>query len=290
MKKLLMFVVVIWVVSSGWSLAAEPVDSYVKSALSDIERYEKQFAGKTSANASTVKRSLKLLGLTRGRLDQSSNKSHESWVEADQRYKVLVDKLNGLLSGGDSANTPATEGAGNAQKTAPGAAQTAALAIDPVYQERVALVKEVEATAALYEANYQKALALVRMPKAATTDAELTRIARETLSQYDTVGEIKRLVINAEKQHRTKETSEEKFTDIDVSLSGTVTLSGTKTTYFYEWDQFQVATAEPVGDKYHIFYTTLKYFTSGATTTPLNRWIVSGRLQGCEIPKANIDK
>ena len=60
MKKLLMFVAVTWVVSSGWSLAAEPVDRYVKSALSDIERYEKQFAGKTSANASTVKRSLKL--------------------------------------------------------------------------------------------------------------------------------------------------------------------------------------------------------------------------------------
>ncbi len=86
------------------------------------------------------------------------------------------------------------------------------------------------------------------MPQAATEDAKLTAIAQKTLANYDYVGDVKRLVINTEKAHRTKTTSEEKFNDIDVSLSGTVTLTGTKTTYFYEWDEFQVATAEPVGD------------------------------------------
>jgi len=583
-----MSVLVCWALGSGWSLAAEPVDNHVKNALLDIERYEKQFAGKSSANASTVKRTLKLLTLTRQRLDGSTNQSHASWVEADKRYKALVTRLNQLVSGGGAASgqgaspdpgarkTPGPTGSGGRPKqmisqyrvrikkiardiesvtdtlnkggvkpfqdsgyvekfeasaqrfresiakyaefkddpdvvaataalgefenmmtfgrahaakelaelgdvqgrlratreqirqlrrpatpqepyeagelgqwltqlatVRPGAVQTyrplpvikqraylpdnrltveqggaydlkdvdrlerslidlvngidaevkafgehlervvagvkaglgyykgfdpadpsdqskhflsagradeiraqlakdrqtvaeaaqyaklisepsyqkrlalakavpapaearaepaaekqtaaeaageAKVISDPVYRERVALLKEVEATAALYEANYQEARRLVRMPKAATQDAELTAIARKTLASYDYVGEVKRLVINAEKTHRTKETSEEKYDDIDVSLSGTVTLSGTKTTYFYEWDQFQVATAEPVGDAYYVFYTTLKYFTSGATTTPLNKWIISARIQGCEIPEENIEK
>lgn len=158
------------------------------------------------------------------------------------------------------------------------------------YAARVALVTKVQATLDQYEANYQKARELVRMPKAATKDSKLTKIAKETLANYDYVGEIERMVINTEKVHRSKETSEEKYDDIDVSLSGTVTLTGTKTTYYYEWDQFQVATAEPVGGKYYIFYNTLKYFTQGASTTPLNQWIISGRLQSSEIPKANISK
>jgi hypothetical protein len=51
-----------------------------------------------------------------------------------------------------------------------------------------------------------------------------------------------------------------------------------------------VATAEEVGGSYFIFYNTLKYYTSGSATTPLNRWILSGRIQGSEIPEANIDR
>ncbi len=584
MKKLLIAVLVCWALGSAWSLAAEPVDNHVKNALLDIDKYEKRFAGKTSANASTVKRTLKLLSLTRQRLDGSPNKSHASWLEADKRLKTLVAKLNQFLSPGASkeAQAPpktaevkknpstgpprqmisqyrvrikkiardiqsrsdtmdkggvkpfqnaeyvsqlqksadsfrasiakyadfkddpdvvsATQalatfenmikfGRGHAAKelaelgdvqarlrainqrirqlkrpptpqepyeagelgqwltalanlrtaaaktyqplpairqraylpdtrltveqggaydlkdvdrlqrsliglakeidtevkafgehlelvvtnlhkglafykefdpadpsdqsnhfllagradeirarlakderTATEAAQYAKLIADPSYQrrlglakkappaakaggqpgpdkqaaakvaqqakptedvtyeKRLALVKEVQATAAAYEANYQKARELVRMPKAATQDAKLTDIAKKTLAGYDYVGDIKRLVINTEKAHRTKTTSEERYDKIDVSLSGTVTLTGTKTTYFYEWDEFQVATAEPVGDKHYIFYSTLKYFTSGASTTPLNKWIISARMQSSEIPEANISK
>ena len=98
---------------------------------------------------------------------------------------------------------------------------------------------------------------MVRMPKAATKDSKLMKIAKETLASYDYVGNIERMVINSDKVTRSEETSEIDFDDADVSLSGTITLSGTKTTYFYEWEQFQVATAEPVGNKYFIFYNTL---------------------------------
>lgn len=152
------------------------------------------------------------------------------------------------------------------------------------------LVQRIKAAQATYEANREKALTLIRMPKAATNSSKLRSIAKKTLANYDYVEDYERLVINTEKAHRSRETSETEIDDIDVSLSGKITASGTKTTWFYEWDQFQVATAEPVGDKFYIFYTTLKYYTSGANNTPLNKWIIGSRLQGCEIPEKNIDK
>lgn len=171
------------------------------------------------------------------------------------------------------------------------AAEYAQLLKHDNYEERVALLTRIEDVANKYENNHKRALELVRMPKAATTDSDLTDIALNTLKnpKYDYVGEIKRLVINTDKVRRSKKTTEAEFDKIDVSLSGTVTLSGTETTYFYEWDQFQVATAEPVEDKFYIFYTTLKYYTSGADRTPLNQWIISGRIQGSEIPEGNIN-
>lgn len=526
--------------------AAEPADNQIKGAIMDIERFEGQFLGATSANASAVNRSLKLLNLTRQRLDSSPNKSHPSWKEADQRYNALVAHMNNLINGGASSSAsaapaprpqvqqprttttsqasqpmisqyrvrikkiqrdiasvwdtmdkggvkpfqdpayvqkfetsaqrfqesidkydqwktdpdvvraqeelqklinminfgkdhaakelaelgdvqgklasiesqfrqlqqpptpqqpyaqgslaqwltglattrqaaakiyeplpvikeraylpnntgvvqsgaaydfndvirlenalvglvnnidselkkfsehltflmnhvreqvqyfttfdPADEndqvnqflGEGRADEvraqlndhllTVAEAANYAKLLNDPSFDERAKLHGEIQGILNNYEAQYQKARELIRMPEAASTDSKLTKIAKDCLAQYDTVGNIERMVINAPKKHLTKETSEEKFDDIDVSLSGTVTLTGTKTTWFYEWDQFQVATAEPVGDKYYIFYNTLKYFTSGASTTPLNRWVLSGRIQGPEIPKANINK
>jgi hypothetical protein len=171
------------------------------------------------------------------------------------------------------------------------AAEYAQLLKHDNYEERVALLTRIEDVANKYENNHKRALELVRMPKAATTNSDLTDIALNTLKnpKYEYVGEIKRLVINSDKVHRSQKTTEAEFDKIDVSLSGTVTLSGTETTYFYEWDQFQVATAEPVEDKFYIFYTTLKYYTSGAERTPLNQWIISGRIQGSEIPEGNIN-
>ena len=158
-----------------------------------------------------------------------------------------------------------------------------------VHAQRAALVAKVQQIQTDYMQKRKRALKLVRMPASVADAGELLKIARTTLAnpKYG-VGKIERMVVNADKAHRSKETSEEKYDDVDVSLGGTVTLTGTKTTYHYEWDQFQVATAEADGDRYYIFYNTLKYFTSGATTTPLNHWILSGRIQGNEIPKENI--
>ena len=171
------------------------------------------------------------------------------------------------------------------------AAEYAKLLKHDTYEERVALLARIDDVVGRYEENYNKARQLVRMPKSATDDTELVEIAMKTLQNpdYDYVGEIKRLVVNTEKVHRTESTSETQIDDVDVSSSGKITMSGTETTYFYEWDQYQVATAEPVGDKFYIFYSTLKNYSSGASNTPLNKWIISNRIQGSEIPEENIE-
>ncbi len=157
--------------------------------------------------------------------------------------------------------------------------------------DRQALYTRIEKTRSDFDAKRIQALQLMRMPKTESTDKTLLNTAKETLAKptYE-VGKIVRLVINAKLVHREKESSEVDFDKVDVSISGKVKLSGTQTTTRYVWDQYQVATAEPVGDKYYIFYNTLKYFTAGATTTPLNRWLLSGRFQGAEIPLDNINK
>ncbi|RVU39579.1 hypothetical protein EOI86_10230 [Hwanghaeella grinnelliae] len=139
------------------------------------------------------------------------------------------------------------------------------------------------------EATRAAALENVRMPEPDSDDDDLLEIARDTLARPDyEVGEVKRLVINAGLRHLEKETSETEFDDVDVSLSGTITLKGTETTYFYEWDEFQVATAEAMGDKFVIFYSTLKKYSRGGPTTPLNKWIIAQRIESLPILEKNI--
>ncbi|MBL4850877.1 MAG: hypothetical protein JKY90_01155 [Gammaproteobacteria bacterium] len=158
------------------------------------------------------------------------------------------------------------------------------------HKGKIKLLQQLDAAAKQYEANYRTALKLVRMPKSVTSDAELVKIAKQTLTnpKYEYVGGIKRLVVSAEKVHREKQTSNVEYDKVDISLSGNIKLSGTETTYSYAWDEFQVATAESEADKYYIFYTTFKYFTKGGSTTPLNKWIISDRIHVGEIPAENI--
>lgn len=152
-----------------------------------------------------------------------------------------------------------------------------------------ALLRRARDMRASYDTRRAEALATVRMPEPATDDPELVRIARETLADpaYD-VGDILRLVINSDVRDLEKRTSEIDIDDVDVGAGGDLTLSGTETSWTYRWKQYQVATAEPVGDTHYIFYNTLKYYTAGADTTPLNRWIVANRIQTVEIPRENI--
>ena len=82
----------------GTAVATEPADNIIKGALSDVARFEQQSQGLTAARKSNIRRILKLMTITRDRLDGSGNKSHESWRQADQRLKALRAQLEGLLA------------------------------------------------------------------------------------------------------------------------------------------------------------------------------------------------
>ncbi len=153
------------------------------------------------------------------------------------------------------------------------------------YQQALVMVKQTEAK---FEENYTKALGLVRMPEAQSDDDDLLEIAEEILEK-ESAGKIRRMVITKDKVNRSRKTSEIEITDADLSLDGTVTLKGNETTYTYEWDEFQVATAETSGGKTYIHYTKLRNFSSGGPKTPIDRWIIGNRFKASEIPEKNIE-
>ena len=158
---------------------------------------------------------------------------------------------------------------------------------------RKQLLKRVETATTQYQANFNKALSLARMPTPVSTDEELLAIARKALKSsippgYDKVGEIKRIVITSKKVHRANDVTHETFDDIDVTSSGNITMSGTAITNHFEWDEYKVVSAEKVGAKHYIYYTSLAYYTEGGQRTKLNQWVITGRLKGAEIPAKNI--
>ena len=129
MKKLSFILLLSCLFFAGLLAAQTPVDSQVANALADIEKYESQFAGKTNVNPSTIKRSLKLLELTRGRLDSSVNQSDPSWIETDARYKALVGQLNAMLSPGAAPTAPAVTTAASVPAAADAAAPVSQAAV-----------------------------------------------------------------------------------------------------------------------------------------------------------------
>ena len=151
----------------------------------------------------------------------------------------------------------------------------------PSVAERQAQAAKVHKAIAHLQALAVAMLDTVRMPAAASTDAELLRIAEATLKTPDyKVNAWQRLVINAPLVRRERH---------EGSLErGTV--RSTVTVYHYVWEEFQVATAEKVGDETWIFYNTLKRYQSGDSTTPIGRWILSQRFESTRILPENVGK
>jgi len=83
--------------------------------------------------------------------------------------------------------------------------------------------------------------------------------------------------------------SEEEYNDIDISLAGEITLTGTKTTWHYRWDEFKFAT--PILDnqtgKWYLWWITAKKFHSGASTTPIGEWVSGSATKGGVILETN---
>ncbi len=83
---------------------------------------------------------------------------------------------------------------------------------------------------------------------------------------------------------REKEVSRETIKDVDVSLSGTITMSGTRETWNYKWDEFKFAT--PIKDDngdWYVWWITAKKYQSGWEKTPIGYWISGGAVKGSLI-------
>jgi hypothetical protein len=141
-----------------------------------------------------------------------------------------------------------------------------------VLQRQAALQNAV----AKYEADFQLALSAQRIAPG-IGDSELEAIAAETLEnpRYGVNLPWERLEVG-NKFHRKEARSE---------VSG-----NSLVTNLYEWDEFQARTVEQVDGKWYIFVNDLKYFYSGASTTPLDRWLVSDRWQSSQLLEENINK
>ncbi|WP_282608762.1 hypothetical protein [Pelagibius sp. Alg239-R121] len=154
------------------------------------------------------------------------------------------------------------------------------------------MLTAIEDAGTKFDQDRATALDTSKLPEAASKSSELLDVARTTLANPSySIDNHERLVINADLASHETETSEIDIDKVDVTLGGDLKLSGTQTTWTYKWDQFQVSTVERQPDGiYYIWHTTLKNYSSGGPNTPLNKWIVAGRIKGNEILKENIDK
>ena len=103
---------------------------------------------------------------------------------------------------------------------------------------------------------------------------ELLEIAGEVLKkeQYGIDG-WEKLIVNSDKKSKQRTTYEVSGDTIEKIVR--------------DWDEFQVTTVEEEGGKYYVYYNTLAFYRSGASTTPTDRWILATRFKSAEISKEN---
>lgn len=166
-----------------------------------------------------------------------------------------------------------------------GAAVAAARVLDSILPPMPPVDRDPQAAATTKALDHLQKLAVVcldavRMPPSASTDAELLKIATDTLKNpaYD-VPAAERLVISADRTHHERR---------EGWIKAGATDTATVTVHTYAWDQFQVTTAEKSGEEVWLWANTLKRYESGDPTTPVGRWILGNRLQLTRILPENV--
>jgi hypothetical protein len=187
--------------------------------------------------------------LGKGRFDEQM-----AWLRAGLHAVAMARVYD------EAMGSPAVMGPTRADPAAPG----------PEAPDRAAEQAEIERAIVHMKELAVLALDGVRLPKPASTDEELLRIAAETLRRPDyEIAGWERLVINMDKQRRSRREA--------WATPGTVSV---RIDYYeYVWDQYQVTTVERVGDQLWLFANLLKRFESGDPTTPIGRWILSQRFE-----------
>lgn len=158
---------------------------------------------------------------------------------------------------------------------------------DAQVTQRIARVKSAREQ---YAAKRTKALGESRLPKPKSNDAARIQVARQILANPDyKFGQHGPIVLTTEKVvTREKEVSRDTIKDIDLSLSGTLTLSGTRETWKYKWDEFKFATPLRHDDgNWYIWWITAKKFASGWEKTPIGTWVSGKATQGSLILEKN---
>ncbi len=125
------------------------------------------------------------------------------------------------------------------------------------------------------------------LPEPASTDAERLAIARQILAQpnygFGRHGPV--VLTTAEITDHEREVSRAEIRELDVSLSGDITLRGTETTWHYRWQEFRFAT--PIQDvdsgDWHIWWITARKYSSGWEKTPIGRWVSGAAVKGDRI-------
>ncbi len=155
----------------------------------------------------------------------------------------------------------------------------------------VARVEEIEGLRRTYAENRLKALGESKLPEPKSEDEARLAIARAILAKpsYE-FGQHGPVVLTTNDiVEREKQVSRAEIKDVDVSLSGTITLSGTETTWTYKWQEFKFATPlkETESDDWYIWWITAKNFSSGGAQTPIGEWVSGAATKGDLILEEN---
>ncbi len=158
----------------------------------------------------------------------------------------------------------------------------------PASAARVAEIAELRKT---YAENRKRALGNSKLPEPKSTDGGRIAIAKQILAEpsYE-FGEHGPVVLTTpEIVERSKTVSRAEIKDVDVSLSGDITLSGTETTWNYAWEEFKFATPikQDGSDEWYIWWITAKKFSSGWERTPIGQWVSGAATKGDLIPRDN---
>ncbi|MBT7445832.1 MAG: hypothetical protein HN790_17900 [Methylococcales bacterium] len=113
------------------------------------------------------------------------------------------------------------------------------------------------------------------MPPPVSEDKKLLDIAQTTLARPSyRINHIERMIISKSLTPQLQQKNDWQ--------------NGSLATKTYQWDEFKATTAEKVGDEYFLFDNHFKFYHSGDNTTILDRWILSGRVEGMQILLNNI--
>ncbi len=130
-----------------------------------------------------------------------------------------------------------------------------------------------------------------KLPKAQSKDRKRLKAAKAILETkkygFGDYGPI--VLTTKEIVERERKDKEIEVEDVDVSLSGDVTWSGTETVWTYKWDEFKfvVPIKEDDSDDWYMWTITAKKFSSGGERTPIGKWVSGKSYKGSQILKKN---